>query len=390
MCPVARFPCSPAPQTRSAQTFGAHVTSPIQLARESSAPVACSSLENTRRAVARVLGFAGNVLGCRQPPALAKLKDGTLLASYTSFALNVRRKLPTSVATELADLQRVLSYLSATAPAHERAGLSTLQSTLRRLCRQLLAMPRREPPTVEDLTSAGQFCSLDKLWAFCDATFDSVDFDDRTRLGARRVHDTLMLFLCLREHCVKRPSCMWEVRVPGASIQCTHAGCSKPGCRGNAWRAGGGAPVLDIVHYKTERSSGGKCTIKVQAGSKTARLLAAHTEWGRALLLARGQDQNSSLWVTQTGRAFSSGKRFAMYLPALLKPCVKVTWTALRHIVAVSLVPIATQEEIEGLAAAMQTSARRARAVVCRDSDSAPRRAKAEERVPVESQGGEG
>ena len=61
--------------------------------------------------------------------------------------------------------------------------------------------------------------------------------------------------------------------------------------------------------------------------------------------------------MSPSGHAFASGKRFAAYLPALLKPCVSATWTALRHIVAVSLVPLATREELEGLAAAMQTSA---------------------------------
>jgi hypothetical protein len=308
--------------------------------------------------VARVLGFACNVLGRGPPHTLAALKDGSLLASYASFALHVRHKLPTSVATELADLQRVLTHLGSCASADERAGLATLQATLRRLCRQLIAMPRREPPTVEELTRAGKFCSLEQLWAFCDASYDAVDFDDRTRRGARRVHDALMLFLCLREHCVTRPSCMWLAKAPGATSPCTLAGCTKPGCRGNAWRAGGGdAPVLDLVHFKTERSRGGKCSVKVQAGSRTARLLAAHAAWGRQLLLAGDQERNDSLWVSPSGRAFSSGKRFAAYLPALLKPCVSATWTALRHIVAVSLVPLATREELEGLAAAMQTSA---------------------------------
>ena len=81
------------------------------------------------------------------PLSLGELKDGTLLASYASLALHVRGKLPTSVATELTDLQRALSHLSSAGPADERAGLATLQATLRRLCRQLAAMPRREPPT---------------------------------------------------------------------------------------------------------------------------------------------------------------------------------------------------------------------------------------------------
>ena len=74
------------------------------------------------------------------------------------------------------------------------------------------------------------------------------------------------------------------------------------------------------------------------------------------MLLAPGQEKCESLWLNHSGRPFSSGKRFAAYLPGLLLPCVKATWTMLRHVVAVSLCERATADELEGLAAAMQTS----------------------------------
>jgi hypothetical protein len=261
------------------------------------------------------LGFAGNVLGRGEPHTLAALADGSLLASFVSFALHVRGKRASSVAVELAALQRVLSFLASSAPADKRVEIETMRTALRRLSRQLLAQPRRDPPTVEELTRAGKFCSLEQLWAFCDASYDAVDFDDRTPRGARLVHDALVLYLCLREHALKRPTCMWLVKVPGATSSCAVAGCTRPACRGNAWRVGGDAPVLDIVHFKTQRAAaGGKCVVKVEPGSKTARLLAAHTAWGRKLLLAGGQEHNDSLWVSPTRRAFSSGKHFSNHL----------------------------------------------------------------------------
>lgn len=313
-------------------------------------------MSNTQRSVARVLGFKENVLGHTPPRSLAELADGTVLASYASFCIHVRGKLPSSLAVELADLQRALSHLATAAPSGTRAELETLRATLRRLCRQLMALPRPEKPSVDDLTKAGRFCSLERLWSHIDASYSLVDFDDRTRQGARRVHDNLMLFLCLREHCVKRPSCMWLAKVPGASGPCSLVGCTKPSCRGNSWRAGGDSPVLELVHFKTERTHGGRSVMTVERGSRTELLLTAYSSWARALLLAPGQEKSESLWLNHSGRPFSSGKRFAAYLPSLLLPCVKVTWTTLRHIAAVSLCERATADELEGLAAAMQTS----------------------------------
>lgn len=60
---------------------------------------------------------------------------------------------------------------------------------------------------------------------------------------------------------------------------------------------------------------------------------------------------------------FPARGAFGTYLPGLLRGCVDVTWTRLRHIVAVGLVPLASAEQLAGLAAAMQSSERKLREV---------------------------
>ena len=106
-----------------------------------------------------MLGFKRNVLGLSGGAAsLMVLADGHLLASYARFSLECRLKLPSSVSSELGDLQRALSFLVSKAVADgEKADISSLALSLRRLCRQLGSLPGVAKPTVEEMTRSGQF-----------------------------------------------------------------------------------------------------------------------------------------------------------------------------------------------------------------------------------------
>ena len=136
------------------------MTSAIQLDRDASAPIASSTLFKTTESIARILGFKQHVLKLSGAPlSLASLADGHLLASYARFSLETRLKLPASVASELSDLHRPLGFLGAkAATAEEAADIAALQNGLRRLVRQLGALPAVAKPTVEEMTRAGQFC----------------------------------------------------------------------------------------------------------------------------------------------------------------------------------------------------------------------------------------
>ena len=339
-----------APLADELAALDAFLTAQLRLDRESSSPVAQSTLNSTRTATARVLGYWHNVAKAPPPYTLAALLDGTVLAAYASFSLGVRSKSPVSVATELAGCSRVLTFLA----TKELDGVDLLQAGVRRLRRQLMAMPRDAPPTVEQLTKAGTFVDLGSLWAFCDELFDQVDFEDRSAASGRRVHDTLMVFLGLRENPVLRPACMFSLKVPGATSPCSE--CARPACRGNSWREGS-CRVFDLIHYKTNKSHGVH-TVTVAEGSKTARLLDAYTGWARAGLLAAGV-VSDAMWVSTAGRPFASVRTFSDHLPKVLAPCADLTWTRLRHVVACGIVPLANQEELAGLADAMTTSVRK-------------------------------
>ena len=340
-----------APLVHELEALAAFLTAQIQLDRAGAGPVSPTTVANTRISVARVLGYAHGVASRPPPHTLNLLLDGGVLAGFAGYCLEVRRNKPASVATELAGIQRVLSYLATAAPPEERAELAELQASLRRLCRQLAAMHQDAAPTAAELSRAEQYADLAAIWGFCDSLYDALDFADRSREAARRIHDALMAFLCLRENPITRPACMWLIKRPGASSPCDVPGCTKPGCRGNAWRS---AFVLDIVHFKTAKSHK-LHTIRVPEGSRTAKLLAAYSGWARELLLANGV-VSDSLWLGSAGKPFTSARGFAQYLPRILSRCASVTWTRLRHIVATGIVPLATEQELNSLAVAMQTS----------------------------------
>lgn len=78
-----------------------------------------------------------------------------MVASFARIGIEIRLKMPSSVQTELSDVLRALSWLAASAPDSEAAELGTLQLTVRRLCRQLGAIPTQAKATVEELTRAG-------------------------------------------------------------------------------------------------------------------------------------------------------------------------------------------------------------------------------------------
>ena len=127
--------------------------------RDASAPISSSTLFKTTESIARVLGFKQHVLKLSGGPlSLASLADGHLLATYVRFSLETRLKLPASVASELSDLHRPLGFLAAKAQtAEEAADIAALQTGLRRLVRQLGALPAVAKPSVEEMTRAGQF-----------------------------------------------------------------------------------------------------------------------------------------------------------------------------------------------------------------------------------------
>ena len=305
------------------QALSGYVTAQIQLDR-AGGPIASSTLSKTIESVCRVLGFHFNAMQAPGTPTLDVLLDGHVLASYARFGLEHRLKLPTSVACELSDLQRPLAYLAAQAADDtEVADITALQNGLRRLNSQLLAIPAAVKPTTEELTRAGQFCELGPLWAHIDQIYDALDFSDKSAAAARKVHDSLMLSLCLRESPVTRPSCMWRVRTPGSDKSCDFPGCKRPGCRGNSFRDGWS--VLEIAHFKTDKSHA-LYTIRIDPAGRTARLMSEYMTWGRALLL-RGEEATDSLWISNAGRPFGTSKTFATYLPGLLKGCAQLTWT---------------------------------------------------------------
>lgn len=212
---------------------------------------------------------------------------------------------------------------------------------------------------------------LAELWLQIDSYLQDTDFTERTEANARRVHDALMLLLCFREHPITRPTCMRILQVPGEPQPCSL--CTTPGCLGNSWT--GSTAVFR--HYKTSGTYGNH-TITVLPGSKTELVLQHYTGWGRALLLK--DPSSNALFLTRYGKPFIRDGCFNKYLPRLLQSVsgAKLSWTKartcssccmhplalthvrctlpqLRHITANGLVPLASAEQLEGLAACMQT-----------------------------------
>ena len=172
---------------------------------------------------------------------------------------------------------------------------------------------------------------LGSLWTFIDQEYALIDFADRSEETARAVHDSLMLHLCLRESPVTRPLCMSSLTAPGLEAACTFPGCTKKGCLGNSFRRSGDGPptIVDIQHFKTAKSHG-SYSLRIDPQGRTSKLLAAHSNWGRAMLLRADSASSPCLWVNSVGRPFASARSFGIYLPSLLKECVHVTWTRLR------------------------------------------------------------
>lgn len=190
------------------------------------------------------------------------------------------------------------------------------QDQVRLLCNQLRAMRVRRT-SIADLRTAGKYCDLAELWLYIDQQVAAIDLTVHTPDNARRVHDALMLLLCLREHPVARPDCMRWLLTPGAAQPC--AQCSVPGCPGNAWNGN----VATFVHFKTAASHG-EHRIEVKAGSKTALFSEAYQTWARALLL---KEDTNYMFLTTKGRAFKTAGSWALYLPRLLSSCAQLTWT---------------------------------------------------------------
>ena len=253
---------------------------------------------------------------------------------------------------------------------------------------------------MEELRQAGEYVELAELWLQIDGYLQETDLTEHTETNARRVHDALMLLLCFREHPITRPTCMRLLQVPGEPQPCSL--CTVPGCLGNSWT--GNTAV--IRHYKTAGTYGAH-TITVQPGSMTELMLQEYTAWARALLL---KDLSSNaLFLTRYGKPFIRDGCFNKYLPRLLQAVsgAKLSWTKvrccssspdrllllrsdrctllqLRHITANGLVPLASAEQLEGLAACMQTRCGAAPRGARRAArpDAQPQRAQAHVRVP--------
>jgi len=341
-----------------------------------------TTLAKTENSIRRVLGFAYHLFldgravamaaaggGTRPAYSLLALADGSMLAAYVRFSLEIRKKAVDSICSELEDTARVLRCLLRQATqAGDKEQLELLVATINRLCCQLRALPaaRAAPPTLEELTDAGKYVDVATIWLDIDARFDELaplvaDAHDDNRLRtqplARRVHDVLMLLVCLREYPVRRPGCMQAIKVPGSAAPCDWPGCLAPGCRGNVWlhSAAGGGWQLRLVHFKTAGTHPVSID-QVPANSRTGTLLAAYFGWARAALVTVDTD---AMWLSARGRALTGGG-FGEYLPGLLRGLAsKITWTALRHIVATGLIPHVNEGELAGLATAMQTSVRK-------------------------------
>jgi hypothetical protein len=242
---------------------------------------------------------------------------------------------------------------------------------VRRLGTQLRSLPTIAKPSTQQLRDVGKYTDLATLWLFIDSEYDAIDWDARSHAAARTIHDVLMLMFCLREHPIVRPSCIRLLFAPGLSGPCPV--CSLPACPGNAFEGN----IANIRHFKTERSHG-LHQIVIRPGSKTEKLLAAWMGWARAMLVQPGCNY---LFINSNGDAFSPSS-FYKYMPALLAPVAELGWTRvripvcpsvfvcvntrathspsitpqLRHIVVSGVAAVADDNDLEGLAALMQTS----------------------------------
>ena len=233
--------------------------------------------------------------------------------------------------------------------------------------RQLLAMPRATPPTVNALMSAGRYCGLADLRCAIDNFIESVDVSGQRRgfRDAVNLQLALVLALCVRFFAVKRPSALACLVIEGGVSQCLRSDCGRPGCTGNtvALSASGGA-VLTFVHFKTQRSTPGERLV-VPAGSVTEKLLLAHIHWGRSVL-AGGSVSHSGLWITRGGAPMTARTLAATLTRAIstLLNGTRLGFNELRHLFATAaMASELSEKELEQLAAAMQTSLRKLKEV---------------------------
>ena len=100
---ASAVPCSCLPDTPSTQAYSDWASSAIQLDRVGQGVHAAATVSKTSTAIRRILGFGVKVLQLSAAPALKDMLNGDLLASYTSFALDIRCALtpPASPPTPL-------------------------------------------------------------------------------------------------------------------------------------------------------------------------------------------------------------------------------------------------------------------------------------------------
>lgn len=301
-------------------TYSGWATSSIQLDRGAQGQHAPSSVHKTETFLRRLLGFSTRVLELSADPSLQVVLNGSLLASFASFALDVRHCKPASVATDVQEAIRLQQYYLALATnADEKADILSLQESTRVLVNQLKALPAHKR-SLEELRAAGEYCDLAELWLHIDTFLAEVDYTLHTPANARVVHDALMLLFCFRDHPVTRPTCIRYLLLPGTVEACRQ--CTVAGCLGNSWS---GMTAI-IRHFKTA-STYGTHAITVQAGSRTEFVLGEYVAWSRPLLIKDAS--SNALFLTRHGRPFIRDGCFNKYLPRLLLQVsgAKLSWT---------------------------------------------------------------
>lgn len=213
---------------------------------------------------------------------------------------------------------------------------------------------------MQELQALGQTCSLSELFLLIDKVVAGLDLELHSAANARLVHDALMMAFCVRDNPPVRPSCIRMLKAPGLLQACSE--CTDTNCPGNHFLVKEGSTCAVFVHYKTATAHGRVHTIEVQPGSNTELLLGAYMDWARPLLV-KSTSSSPYLFLNLRGDVFSESA-FNSYLPRLLSAAApRLSWTKLRHIVATGLVPLASVQELEGIAAACQTSLRKLKEV---------------------------
>ena len=348
--PDGPYAISPDRLREQFDAFAAWAQADIRLDR-AGMPVADATRNNSVAAARMVLGFAVRVAGREGEPSLRWLLDGTLLASYISWASATRKKQPSSLSLEASSLVRVLEYLGATVPRLE--GVDQLKTSLRRLAAQLSAM-HRPVTSIAELEAAGRWADFtlvqDKVAAEAEDVLRAASDETMRAPGlARRVHDALLCGLVILDCAPNRPGCLRVLKMAGSAAPCE---CGAGECHGNRFVDA----TMVLTHTKTSRS---RDAIRVDfGGTRTERLLRHHAAWGRGLL---GPSEDGSVWVAPRGGAFRSDEAFSSYLPRVLArlELPHLTFTTLRHAAVVAAAEWASREELEGMARSIGTSLRK-------------------------------